>query len=408
MLNKPSPPALSDTAFTARTLWARLAETRQASADLAAPLSDEDMVVQAEDDASPTKWHLAHVTWFFEEFVLRRFLSHYPVFDPRFNFCFNSYYEALGPRHPRALRGLLTRPSVPEVMAYRRHVDEGLEQLLSGMPPPEALALIELGINHEQQHQELILTDILALFARSPLRPAYTPNATLSRRAMQGGGWKEIAGGIYRMGFEGDGFAWDNEGPAHDVLLRPFAIARHLVTNGDWLEFMNAGGYRTASLWLSDGWSAVQSRAWQAPRYWEAVDGLWNVTTLAGRHVVDPNAPVEHISYYEADAFARWAGCRLPTEAEWEVAATTAADGLHGLFGDVWQWTGSAYLAYPGYVPPKGAVGEYNGKFMVGQHVLRGSSLATPRGHSRPTYRNFFYPHQRWQFTGLRLAKELS
>lgn len=421
------------------TLSERLFTTRGLSLDLASPLSAEDMAAQAMEDASPTKWHLAHVTWFFETFVLKPHLPGYRLFDEAFNFCFNSYYEALGARQPRPARGLLTRPSAERVMAYRAHVDEALERLAErGFEPESDLArLIEIGINHEQQHQELLLTDILALFAVNPLRPAYREGrgrASLSAVGgasetpdSEGAGWVSYDGGVVKIGHAGDGYAWDNERPRHDALVHPFRLADRLVTNGEWLEFMADGGYRTASLWLADGWATINREGWRAPRYWEEHGSGWHAMTLDGLLPVEAAAPVCHVSYYEADAFARWAGCRLPTEFEWELAGaglpvegnTLATRALrpvparveHDLrprqmFGDVWEWTQSAYLPYPGYRPPEGAIGEYNGKFMVSQQVLRGASCATPAGHSRATYRNFFYPHQRWQFVGVRLAAE--
>ena len=413
------------------TLADRLFETRSTSMELAAPLSAEDMTVQAMEDASPTKWHLAHVTWFFETFLLKTYLRGYREFDPTFNYCFNSYYEALGPRQPRPNRGLLTRPSAERVIAYRAHVDEALDKLLAKSTGngAEIGRLIEIGINHEQQHQELLLTDILALFAANPLRPAYHQRKP-AESPVGGGtaGWVEFEGGIRSVGQEGSGYFWDNEGPRHTVLIHPFRLADRLVTNAEWLEFIRDGGYRTASLWLADGWSLFNREEWQAPRYWEEHDGGWQQMTLSGLQPIELDAPVCHVSYYEADAFARWTGMRLPTEFEWEVAAAglpatgnmlatralrplpapPARNGeLRQMFGDVWEWTASAYLAYPGYRPPAGAIGEYNGKFMVGQHVLRGASCATPDGHSRATYRNFFYPHQRWQFLGLRLVSEI-
>ncbi|MCB1509691.1 MAG: ergothioneine biosynthesis protein EgtB [Hyphomicrobiaceae bacterium] len=393
----------------------RLMATREHSTALAAPLSDEDQVVQAMDDASPTKWHLGHTTWFFELFVLEPHLPGYRRFDDRFHYCFNSYYEAAGARHPRPLRGLLTRPSAEEVRAYRRHVDEGLRELVGPDTPvsEQVASLIELGINHEQQHQELILTDILALFARSPLRPSYSsaPPALPKRgrrwKPAKSSGDPVFPGGIRSIGHDDPSFAYDNEGPRHEVLLRPFRLAQRLVTNGEWLAFMADGGYERFGHWLSDGWATVGARGWQAPGYWQQVDGEWHQMTLAGLVPVDPEAPVAHVSYYEADAFARWAGKRLPTEFEWEFAAGSAADaGLRDMFGAVWQWTQSAYAAYPGYAPVEGAIGEYNGKFMCNQFVLRGSSFATSDGHSRLTYRNFFPPDARWQFTGLRLAED--
>jgi ergothioneine biosynthesis protein EgtB len=403
-------------------LSSRLFATRRLSLALAAPLSAEDQAVQAHDDASPAKWHLAHTTWFFEELVLKPYLLGYEDFDARFAYCFNSYYESLGDRHPRPRRGLLTRPSADEVRAYRAHVDVCLERLAADELPNDALALIEIGINHEQQHQELMLTDILALFAANPLRPAYEE----AREALVFGGapaapWRTIAGGVREIGHREPGFAYDNEGPAHQALLRDFRICDRLVTNGEWLAFMEAGGYATPSLWLSDGWATVQRENWEAPEYWERRDGAWLQMTLHGLRAVEESRPVTHVSYYEADAFARFAGKRLPTEFEWEAAAdgeaepspnpahllpAPAVSGASGFFGAVWQWTQSAYLPYPGYRPATGALGEYNGKFMCNQMVLRGSSFATPAGHSRRTYRNFFYPHQRWQFMGLRLADD--
>jgi ergothioneine biosynthesis protein EgtB len=413
-------------------LAARLFETRRLSLELAEPLSPEDMVVQASEEASPTKWHLAHVTWFFETFVLTKYLEGYRVFDETFNYCFNSYYESQGERQPRPKRGLLTRPTADRVLAYRAHVDEALEKLLSrqGAFDGEIARLIEVGINHEQQHQELLLTDILALFSAIPLRPAYRARRQRPERPLPGpAGWISFAGGIRKIGHDGVGFAWDNEAPRHDALLADYRLADRLVTNGEWLAFMADGGYRRASLWLADGWTTINRDGWRAPLYWEERDGSWLAMTLEGLDAIDSSAPVTHISYYEADAFARWSNARLPTEFEWEAAAdglpvagnTLATRALRPLpaessgrarprqmFGDVWEWTSSAYLPYPGYRPPQGALGEYNGKFMVSQQVLRGASCATPEGHSRPTYRNFFYPHQRWQFTGLRLAAEAS
>ena len=402
----------------------QLFATRAHSLALAEPLSPEDQVVQAFEDASPTKWHLAHVTWFFETFVLAPHLPGYRAFDPRFGFCFNSYYESEGARYPRPQRGLLTRPSQQEVLAYRAHVDAAMGRLFDAgiADSSEPARLIEIGIHHEQQHQELLLTDILALFARSPVRPAYRDRPPLvDTGAAAPMAFVSFGRGIHAVGSEG-GFAWDNEGPRHDALVHPFALGDRLVTNGDWLDFIADGGYASPLLWLADGWGRVTSEGWRAPLYWEQQDGQWLAMTLEGFGPVEPAAPVSQISYFEAEAFARWAGARLPTEFEWEIAAAGApvaasdalrprparesADALTGLFGDVWQWTASAYLPYPGYRPPAGALGEYNGKFMVSQQVLRGSSCATPAGHARATYRNFFYPWQRWQFTGLRLAKD--
>jgi len=412
-------------------LAVRLFETRRRSLEIARPLTPEDMTVQAMDDASPTKWHLAHVTWFFETFVLSRHLCGYQVFDPSFAYCFNSYYESVGPRHPRPSRGVLTRPTTEQVLAYRAHVDAALETLLErGDGDPDIDRLLEIGINHEEQHQELMLTDILALFAGNPLRPAYLaapePPGQAPAEPVR---WITFPGGIRQIGYEGSGYAWDNEGPRHGVLLVPYRLADRLVTNGEWMAFIEDGGYREPLLWLADGWAAVRREGWDAPLYWERVDGEWRQMSLYGLQPPDPAAPVCHVSYFEADAFARWAGRRLPTEFEWEAAvaaqsvaaASEDCDGgllpspakaatsgpLRQAFGAAWQWTGSAYLPYPGYRPPEGAIGEYNGKFMVSQHVLRGSSCVTAPGHSRATYRNFFYPHQRWQLTGVRLASEI-
>jgi len=414
-----------------RVLENRLSDTRHLSYELAAPLSAEDMTVQAMEDTSPTKWHLAHVTWFFETFILTKYLPGYRPFDDTFNYCFNSYYESQGPRQPRPKRGVLTRPSTERVFAYRAHVDDALAKLFAhGIEPDsEPARLIEVGINHEQQHQELLLTDILALFAANPLRPAYhTRRPRLAESEPGEPGWVRFEGGIHRAGHDGRTFAWDNENPRHDVLIHPFSLADRLVTNGEWLAFMRDGGYSTASLWLADGWTTVNREGWQAPLYWELRADQWHAMSLAGLQPVEKAAPVAHVSYYEADAFARWAGKRLPTEFEWEIAAhdlpatgndlaaralrpAPAEAGANGklrqMFGDVWEWTQSAYLPYPGYKPPAGALGEYNGKFMVSQQVLRGGSCATPPGHTRATYRNFFYPHQRWQFMGLRLASEI-
>ena len=404
----------------------RLRETRALSRELAAPLSDEDQVVQAMDDASPTKWHLAHTTWFFEAFVLRRFSPGYRVFDERFEFCFNSYYESVGPRHPRPKRGLLTRPSSEKVRAYRAFVDEALDRLFERELSREAAALIELGINHEQQHQELLLTDILALFAAEPLKPAYRDAAAgVPAGEAAPVEWIAFEGGIAAIGHDGDDFAYDNEGPRHQVLLRPFKLANRCVTNAEWIAFMEDGGYATPTLWLADGWTRIDSEHWRGPLYFEEAEGGYAQMSLLGFRPVEAAAPVTHVSYYEADAFARWAGARLPTEFEWEMAAGTVplrgrtlsaghlrplpaepCSGLAQMFGDVWEWTASAYLPYPGFKAAPGAVGEYNGKFMVNQFVLRGGSCATPEGHVRRTYRNFFYPHQRWQFAGLRLAAD--
>ncbi len=388
------------------SLASRLASTRRRSRDLALPLGPEDMCAQGMEDASPTKWHLAHTNWFFETFVLEPFLPDYRVFDTRFKFCFNSYYESEGARQPRPKRGLLTRPSVEEVAGYRTHVDGQLARLVETglLEHPEIARRIELGVQHEQQHQELILTDILALFAANPLRPAYRSASPAPRNATSPARWIEGAEGVVEIGHAGSGFAFDNESPRHRTFLQRHEIADRLVTSGEWLEFMRDGGYAKPMLWLADGWARVQAENWRAPLYWEEQDGSWRRMTLDGMRDVDRFEPVAHVSYFEADAYARWAGARLPTEFEWESAVARGA-ALQDAFGVVWQHTQSAYAPYPGFTAAKGALGEYNGKFMVSQQVLRGSSFATPPGHSRPTYRNFFYPHQRWQLTGLRLAR---
>ena len=375
----------------------------------AAPLGAEDQVVQSMPDASPTKWHRAHVTWFFEQFLLRPFAPGYRVFDERFAYLFNSYYVAAGPRHARAQRGLITRPGVAETAAYRAHVDAAVTALIESTDDIETVSsIVEIGLNHEQQHQELLLTDILHAFAQNATHPAYAagwqwPHSNAAAAATAPAPARTLIAGIHSIGHEGVGFCFDNERPMHQVLLQPVCVARKLVTNGEWLEFMAEGGYATPSLWLSDGWAAVESQGWIAPGYWCKRDGAWFSMTLGGLRPVDPALPVCHVSYYEADAFARWSGKDLPSEAEWEVAAESGA--LEDAFGVVWQWTRSAYSPYPGYRAASGALGEYNGKFMVNQMVLRGSSLATPAGHSRVTYRNFFYPSARWQFSGLRLAE---
>jgi ergothioneine biosynthesis protein EgtB len=389
----------------ARRFWRdAFVKVRNETERRAAPLSPEDQVVQSMPDASPAKWHRAHVTWFFEQFLLRPFAPSYQPFDERFAYLFNSYYVAAGPRYARPQRGLITRPGVAETTAYRAHVNAAVVKLIEMTQEPERVfPIVEIGLNHEQQHQELMLTDLLHAFAQNPTNPVYDRHWQwpLGKRANSPD--DGLVAGIHTIGHDGASFSFDNERPAHQVLLQPVRMARTLVTNGEWLEFMTDGGYATPSLWLSDGWATVEAQGWNAPGYWQHIDGAWFSMTLGGLRAIDPSLPVCHVSYYEADAFARWAGKYLPSEAEWEVAAR--AEALDDAFGAVWQWTRSAYSPYPGYEPEPGALGEYNGKFMINQMVLRGSSLATPAGHSRKTYRNFFYPSARWQFSGLRLAE---
>jgi dimethylhistidine N-methyltransferase len=390
---------------SASDLGASYARIRRATQRLAAPLGAEDAAVQSMPDASPAKWHLAHTTWFFETFVLGRYLPGYAPFDPRFGFLFNSYYEAAGPRQPRAQRGLLTRPTLAEVMAYREHVDRHMQLVFDCTAYPGLEALVRLGLAHEEQHQELLLMDVLHLFAQSPLAPVYAPDAPLPRPGVRSG-FELHGGGLVEIGHEGSGFAFDNERPRHKVWLEPFQIARRLVTHGEWREFIDAGGYRRAEFWLSDGWALVQAQGWQAPLYWRREGADWQQFTLRGWRPLDDGDPVGHVSYYEAAAFARWSGARLPSEAEWEVA--TAGGGLDQVDDAYWQWTGSAYAAYPGFREADGAVGEYNGKFMVNQMTLRGGAAATPRGHTRPSYRNFYGPDKRWCFAGVRLARDVA
>jgi ergothioneine biosynthesis protein EgtB len=402
--------AIAEPLGDARHFWREaFLAVRSETERRAAPLSPEDQVVQSMPDASPAKWHRAHVTWFFEQFLLRQFAPSYRPFDDRFAFLFNSYYVAAGPRYARPQRGLITRPGVAETTGYRAHVDAAVVDLIETTQEPERFcAILEIGLNHEQQHQELMLTDILHAFSQNPTHPTYDPHWQWPRGKRAGSQADGLVAGIHTIGhgassFGGSSFSFDNEHPAHQVLLHPVRVAQPLVTNGEWLEFMADRGYATPALWLSDGWSTVEAQSWDAPGYWQHVDGAWFSMTLGGLRAIDPALPVCHISYYEADAFARWAGKHLPSEAEWEVAAR--AEVLDDAFGTVWQWTRSAYSPYPGYRPEPGALGEYNGKFMINQMVLRGSSLATPDGHSRKTYRNFFYPSARWQFSGLRLAE---
>jgi ergothioneine biosynthesis protein EgtB len=368
---------------------------------LSAALTPEDQCVQSMADASPAKWHRAHTTWFFEQFVLTPHLPDYQVFDPAFAFLFNSYYEAVGARHPRPSRGLLTRPQAGEVDRYRSHVDAAMLRLLPSVSGG-LQDLITLGLQHEQQHQELLVTDMLHAFAQSPLAPVVLPGWQEDRGTQGPTRFVSFPGGLVLIGHapEDGGFAFDNEAPRHQALLAPYRLANRLVRNGEWLDFINDGGYRRATLWMSDGWALAQ--AWSAPLYWRLQDGAWRQMGPGGLAPLDPDVPVRHISWYEADAFARWAGARLPTEAELEAAHA----GLPEFTGHVWQWTNSAYLPYPGFRAPEGAIGEYNGKFMINQMVLRGGSLATPPGHARTTYRNFFHPDKRWQFSGLRLAQD--
>ncbi len=388
----------------------RFRDVRAETVARAAPLSAEDQCVQSMPEASPVKWHLAHTTWFFETLLLVPHAAGYAPRNPRYQELFNSYYESLGPRHPRPQRGLLTRPGLDEVMAYRAHVDEAVERFVAGASSSawaRAAAVLELGLNHEQQHQELIWTDVLHLLSMNPLRPTY--RADLPAIADSGARceWFEQPGGLTRIGHEGTGFAFDNEGPAHQVWLQPHALASRLVTNAEYAAFIRDGGYRTPSLWLSDGWALVQAQDWCGPLYW-AFEGDEPVGSFGLRGVEPwrPDAPVVHLSLYEAAAYAEWCGSRLPTEFEWEAAVRAEGQPLEGCFGAVWQWTRSSYDPYPGFRPLPGPASEYNGKFMVGQVVLRGSSMATPNGHSRPTYRNFFPPSARWQFSGLRLARD--
>lgn len=403
---------------------------RQVSVRLCAPLLPEDMSVQSMPETSPTKWHLAHTTWFFETFVLQPALKGYNPFCPEYAYLFNSYYNTLGPQHPKSCRGKLSRPSVQHVVEYRQYVDQVMEEFFLS---PEGssqkfLSMIELGLNHEQQHQELILMDVKHLFSLNPLNIAYTDRVEPASQGAPSLCWINYPSGARDVGYAGNNFAYDNERPRHKVWLQPFQLASRCVTNLEYLEFMNDGGYQRHELWLSDGWDRILSENWSAPLYWFKQDEQWWFYTLGGQKRVEPHEPVVHLSYFEADAYARWCGARLPTEAEWEVAASSISVTGHFLedqyfhpialntdesagtplqmFGDVWEWTQSAYTSYPGYRPPEKALGEYNAKFMCNQWVLRGGSCVTPRGHIRPSYRNFSHPHDRWQFSGVRLAKD--
>lgn len=420
-----APEKLSD---IGATLADRYAQVRRTTDRLAAPLTVEDCNIQTMADVSPTKWHMAHTSWFFETFILQPHAPGYRVFHEGFAYLFNSYYEAVGPRHARPQRGNLSRPTWDEVVAYRRHVDAAMQQVLSTVVPEMLHPLIELGLQHEQQHQELLLTDIKHVLGSNPLRPAYQAASVALAGAIPEMDWTHQPEGLVQVGHAGTGFAFDNESPRHKVWLDAYALARRPVVQGDWLEFMADGGYSTPSLWLSDGWAWVQQNQIQAPLYWQAADAGWSNYGLAGEGPVNPWQPVTHISFYEAAAYAQWAGARLPREQEWErVAAQMPVCGdfqdagrydpqplgpehpghaADYFYGGVWEWTASSYAPYPGFVAPTGALGEYNAKFMASQMVLRGGSCATPRDHIRASYRNFFYPHQRWQFTGLRLARD--
>jgi ergothioneine biosynthesis protein EgtB len=413
-----------------RALIARYQQVREFTENLCAPLNPEDYVVQSMPDCSPTKWHLAHVSWFFETFLLAPLAPDYRSPNPEYAFLFNSYYNAVGDRYPRPQRGLISRPTVDQTYGYRAHVDEHVLDLLECAEPEDlskASPIVILGANHEQQHQELIVTDLKHMLSHNPLYPEYVhrpPNGTIQAAPLE---WRDFDEGVYWIGHTGTDFAFDNEGGRHREFVDAFHMATRPVTNAEYLEFMRDGGYHRPEFWLSMGWATVQQAGWCAPLYWEERDGTWWNFTLSGVRPVDPAEPVTHVSYFEADAYAHWAGARLPTEAEWEIAASSlpiegnfveterfqprpadcsnAAGALQQMFGDVWEWTQSSYSAYPGFQIAPGALGEYNGKFMCNQYVLRGGSCATPKSHIRPTYRNFFPPDARWQFSGVRLVK---
>jgi ergothioneine biosynthesis protein EgtB len=406
------------------SLRERYLSVRRLSEKLAEPLTAEDQCIQSMPDASPTKWHLAHTSWFFERIVLQTFGEAYVPFDLRYDYMFNSYYEGLGPRHPRPQRGLLSRPSVADIFAYRRHVDDALLRLLD-RGEPEVERLVVLGLHHEQQHQELILTDIKHAFFVNPLHPAYAPPAQRVKQEKTASDFIACSGGTVTIGAAGGSFSFDNETPAHQILLRPYRLAARPVSCGDYLAFIKDGGYRRAEFWLSEGWALVQQENWQAPLYWLQAGEDWHIFTLRGERPIDPDEPVAHVSFFEATAFAAWAGKRLPTEAEWEAAVAaqplsgnfleqrayhprpgSSSEPFQQAFGDVWEWTRSSYDPYPGYRPFDGKLAEYNGKFMIGQVVLRGGSCATPQSHIRASYRNFFPPGARWQFSGIRLAED--
>jgi len=410
----------------------RFEAVRRDTESLTANLAPEDQSIQSMPDVSPTKWHLGHTTWFFETFLLSRFDPDYRVFDPAFGYLFNSYYEAVGPRHPRPERGLLSRPTLDIVMAYRDHVSAAIARLIERVAEPEWIemaVLLELGAHHEQQHQELILMDIKHVFSLNPLLPAYQAPQLQVQATVSPLPWVDFGGGLKEIGHSGSGFAFDNESPRHKVWIEPFRLAARPVTCGEYLGFIEESGYTRPEFWLSDGWATVREQGWEAPLYWLREDSEWSIFTLSGRRRLDPAEPVCHLSFYEADAFARWAGERLPTEAEWEIAAegllvsgnfadrghfhpcadssSDAAPRLRQMYGDVWEWTASPYTAYPRFRPAGGAIGEYNGKFMCNQIVLRGGAAVTPNGHIRATYRNFFPPSARWAFGGLRLAEDI-
>ena len=418
-------------AATVEQLIAQYGEVRAASEEFCRPLETEDYVVQSMPDVSPAKWHLAHTSWFFETFVIKPHLPDYRSLHPQYDFLFNSYYNAVGERHCRPKRGLISRPTVADTYRYREYVDRHMEEVLLAMDGAQLLSarpIVILGLNHEQQHQELMVTDIKHVLSENPLQPTYRERIFLEQTPhLEPQTWRLFDGGVYEIGFAGQGFAFDNEGPRHNEYSSPFLLGSRLVTNGEYIEFIEAGGYRRPEFWLSEGWNTAQSHDWQAPLYWEKKDGRWTQFTLSGPRDLDLSEPVCHVSLFEADAYAQWAGARLPTEAEWERAAIEepisgrfAEDRVYHpqaapsaqkgkivqLYGDVWEWTRSQYSPYPGYHAAAGALGEYNGKFMCNQFVLRGGSCATPRSHIRPTYRNFFSPDARWQFTGIRLAKD--
>jgi ergothioneine biosynthesis protein EgtB len=428
---QPSPQE-SRTASRPAAAWLqRYRSVRRATERLCDPLSPEDCALQSMEDASPAKWHLAHTTWFFETFVLAPFAPHYRPLHPEYAYLFNSYYQSVGAQYPRPERGLVSRPSFEEVRAYRHRVDDALAELLDRgrEPPRELLDLVTTGIHHEQQHQELLLTDVKHLFSRNPLSPAYRETQEPAAEPSESLRWLQFAAGDTQIGYAGDDFAFDCERPRHRRTLVDYELASRPATHGEYLEFVKAGGYEQPEWWLSDGFALVEREGWRAPLYWTERENAWHALTLSGLRPLRLDAPVCHLSFYEADAYARFRGARLPTEVEWEHAAAgrpvqgnfVESGGLHpapvrsdsqggpaGLFGDVWEWTGSAYGPYPGYRPPPGALGEYNGKFMANQMVLRGGSCASPSSHLRASYRNFFYPHQRWQFSGVRLARDAS